>query len=55
VDLKSFTLELERVSGPIQEKGQAKLTSKSLWECVDNPQDAVQLDCKYLGVLSMNV
>ncbi|KAK9851282.1 hypothetical protein MYU51_011043 [Penicillium brevicompactum] len=56
VDFNLFTLELERVSGPIAEKGQAKLSSKSApWKCVKNPKEGIELQCEYDGVLSMKV
>lgn len=56
VDFNSFTLELERVSGPIAEKGQAKLNSKnSPWKCVKDPKEGIELQCEYDGVLTMKV
>lgn len=55
VDLHSFTLELERVSGPIAEKGQVLLESGTKWTCVETPEDHVQIRCGYTGVLTMNV
>lgn len=56
IDLNRFTLELERVSGDIPEKGQVLLSSKSpgtKWNCNES-QDAI-LFCSYDGVLEMQV
>ncbi|CAG8128433.1 unnamed protein product [Penicillium salamii] len=56
VDFNLFTLELERVSGPIPEKGQVKLSSKTYpWKCVKNPKDGINLQCNYEGILNMDV
>ncbi|KAF5862706.1 hypothetical protein ETB97_011248 [Aspergillus alliaceus] len=57
-DIGSFTLELERVSGPIPEKGQAVLDRNApgtKWICVDNPMDGVLKRCNYDGVLEIPV
>ncbi|KAJ5301546.1 hypothetical protein N7508_006409 [Penicillium antarcticum] len=55
VDFHGFTLELERVDGPIAEKGQALLKSGTEWTCVENPEDMVLIRCGYTDVLTMNV
>ncbi|CAG7930652.1 unnamed protein product [Penicillium olsonii] len=56
VDYNLFTLELERVSGPISEKGQAKLSSKTFpWKCVKDPKEGITIQCNYDGVLNMEV
>ncbi|KAI9934860.1 hypothetical protein ASPWEDRAFT_44386 [Aspergillus wentii DTO 134E9] len=62
VDFNRFTLGLERVSGPIPEKGQVLLDSNksghapgTKWICRDDPEPHVLIDCDYEGVLQMQV
>ncbi|RJE22440.1 hypothetical protein PHISCL_05217 [Aspergillus sclerotialis] len=60
IDLNRFTLELERVSGDVPEKGQVLLSSNAngeapgtKWNCHKN--EAGILFCSYDGVLEMQV
>jgi hypothetical protein len=55
IDYHKFTLELERVSGPIAEKGQALVEAGDKWKCTDNPEDQVLIRCNYLDALTMTV
>ncbi|KAJ6022719.1 hypothetical protein N7499_008034 [Penicillium canescens] len=55
INFHSFTLELERVSGPIAEKGQVSLESGTKWTCVENPEDQVLIRCGCSDVLTMNI
>ncbi|KAE8414453.1 hypothetical protein BDV36DRAFT_286156 [Aspergillus pseudocaelatus] len=53
-----FTIELERVSGPIKEIGQASFSETapgSKWECKENPQEGVLKRCYYNGVMEVKV
>ncbi|KKK19661.1 hypothetical protein ARAM_001648 [Aspergillus rambellii] len=61
-DFNLFTLELERVSGPIAEEGRILLSSNAnggapgtKWICVDNPEPHVLIDCNYEGTLEIGV
>ncbi|KAJ5128028.1 hypothetical protein N7448_008807 [Penicillium atrosanguineum] len=61
-DFNRFTLELERVSGPIPEQGQILLSSNAngeapgtKWICVNNPDPNVEISCSYDGVLELQV
>ncbi|KAE8371402.1 hypothetical protein BDV26DRAFT_286819 [Aspergillus bertholletiae] len=53
-----FTIELERVSGPIKEKVQASFSESApdtKWECKENPTDGVIKRCYYNGVMEVKV
>lgn len=61
-DFNWFTLGLKRVSDDIPEDGQVLLSSNkngaapgTKWNCVDNPEDGVEISCSYEGVLEMAV
>ncbi|KAB8201501.1 hypothetical protein BDV34DRAFT_229261 [Aspergillus parasiticus] len=57
-DFDKFTIEIERVSGPIEEIGQASLSEDapgSKWECKENPQDGVLKRCNYNGIVEVKV
>ncbi|KAA8650473.1 hypothetical protein EYZ11_000841 [Aspergillus tanneri] len=61
-DIGHFTLELERVDGPIAEKGQVLLSDNAngdapgtKWICQQEPQPGVTERCAYEGVLEVQV
>lgn len=57
-EFDKFTIELERVSGPIKERGQASFSETapgSKWECKENPQEGVLKRCYYNGVVEVKV
>ncbi|KAE8141608.1 hypothetical protein BDV38DRAFT_268395 [Aspergillus pseudotamarii] len=57
-EFDKFTIELERVSGPIKEIGQASFSETapgSKWECKENPQEGVLKRCYYNGVMEVKV
>lgn len=57
-NLKAFTLELERVSGPIPVKGVARPNANypgSKWVCKENPDTTAKEICEYEGTLTIVV
>ncbi|KNG80802.1 hypothetical protein ANOM_010925 [Aspergillus nomiae NRRL 13137] len=53
-----WTIELERVSGPIKEIGQASFSDSApdtKWECKENPMDGVIKRCYYNGIMEVKV
>ncbi|KAJ5772782.1 hypothetical protein N7457_007678 [Penicillium paradoxum] len=55
VDFHKFILELERVSGPIQENGFVVVTSGTEWSCMEKPEEGIRFDCSYDGILAIPV
>ncbi|KJK67498.1 hypothetical protein P875_00117108 [Aspergillus parasiticus SU-1] len=57
-DFDKFTIEIERVSGPIEEIGQASFSEDapgSKWECKETPLEGVLKRCSYNGVMEVKV
>ena len=61
-DFNLFTLELQRVDGPIPEDGQVLISSNAnggapgtKWHCVNNPSPDIKISCNYEGTLNIEV